>query len=229
MRATYIDGQRVFADGECYFDRVDCPVVNRFAAQQVSVEAFHVPDRGGLVRVIEAHDGQLATREAHLRPRAENGNLVSDIEQDILKIAVVNRYAAAAPAVGFVRGFGLKRGALTASVAHDSHNLLAVSASDAALCAAVNAVVHDHGGLAVASDQSIESMPLEIAGLMSRDGDAVVHRYAKLSAAARELGSTLSAPFMTLSFMALLVIPALKLSDHGLFDSHRFEPTSLYV
>jgi adenine deaminase len=229
VRATYVDGKAVFAEQQSRWERIDCPVVNRFAARPQSIEAFRVPDRGGLVRVIVACDGQLVTQEAHLRPHVDNGNLVADLGNDILKISVVNRYAAAPPAVGFVHGFGLKQGALAASVAHDSHNIVAVAADDTALCAAVNAVIRNHGGLAVARGETAESMALEIAGLMSRNGDAVARDYAKLNAAARALGSSLTAPFMTLSFMALLVIPALKLSDRGLFDGRKFEPTSLYV
>jgi adenine deaminase len=123
----------------------------------------------------------------------------------------------------------LKRGAIAASVAHDSHNIVAVGVEDAALCAAVNAVIGNRGGLAVVSGTSIEKLTLEVAGLMSRDGDAVAHRYAELDRAARGLGSPLTAPFMTLSFMALLVIPSLKISDRGLFDGSKFEPVSLFV
>jgi len=147
----------------------------------------------------------------------------------VLKITVVNRYAPAPPAIVFIRGFGLKHGAIAASVAHDSHNIVAVSVDDADLCAAVNAVIANRGGLAVVDGQFIETLPLEVAGLMSRDGDAVARGYARLDRAARNLGSPLTAPFMTLSFMALLVIPSLKISDRGLFDGQTFQPTSIYV
>jgi adenine deaminase len=229
VKQTYIDGRLVADDTGCKFDRVSIPAVNRFAATPQSPEAFRIPDRGGNVRVIQAFDGQLVTEERQLRPRADGPNLVSDIEQDILKITVVNRYTAAPPAVGFIRGFGLKKGALAASVAHDSHNIVAVGTTDDALCAAVNAVVAEKGGLAVVDDRGVHSLPLELAGLMSRDGEAVARGYSKLGAAARGLGSPLSAPFMTLSFMALLVIPALKLGDRGLFDGRAFQMTSLYV
>jgi adenine deaminase len=171
------------------------------------------------VRVIEALDGQLVTNELHLPTSAD----------DVLKISVVNRYADAPPAMGFIRGFGLKRGAIASSVAHDSHNVVAVGVTDDDLCAAVNALIDVKGGLAVADRGRVEVLPLEVAGLMSRDGDAVAAGYAKLDGLARSLGSQLSAPFMTLAFMALLVIPALKLSDRGLFDGRAFRFVPLEV
>ena len=137
--------------------------------------------------------------------------------RDLLKLAVVNRYERAAPpAVCFVRGFGLARGALAGSVAHDSHNVLAVGADDASLAAAVNAVVAQRGGLAAVDGDRVEVLPLPVAGLMSLDPvEEVAARYLELDAMAELMGSSLAAPFMTLSFMALLVIPSLKLSDRG--------------
>jgi adenine deaminase len=229
VRATYLDGRKVAEDGRALFDRGDARAANRFAVGPLSAEAFRLPSRGGLVRVIEARDGQLVTSEMHLPAPERDGELVSDVARDILALAVVNRYADAPPGLGFVHGFGLKRGAIAASVAHDSHNVVAVGTSARELCAAVNAVVAARGGLAVADGERVETLPLEVAGLMGRDGVAVAAGYAKLDALARRLGSPLAAPFMTLSFMALLVIPALKLSDRGLFDGTRFEFTSLYV
>ncbi len=229
VRQTYIDGRLVAEDGASRIERVPAPALNRFGATPKRVEDFHVPARGGRVRVIEALDGQLVTNELHLPAREEQGRLVADVARDILTIAVVNRYADAPPAVGFVRGFGLKRGAIASSIAHDSHNMVAVGTGDAEVCAAVNALIEVKGGLAVVDGGRPEVLPLEVAGLMSRDGDAVAAGYAKLDRLARELGSPLTAPFMTLSFMALLVIPALKLSDRGLFDGRAFRFTSLYV
>jgi adenine deaminase len=149
---------------------------------------------------------------------------VADPVRDVLKIAVVNRYARAAPvAVGFVRGFGLRAGALASSVAHDSHNIVAVGADDASLAAAVNLVIAHRGGISVAGGGRRAVLPLPIAGLMSdADGRSVARRYTALDARAKRLGSRLDAPFMTLSFMALLVIPDLKLSDRGLFSGSRW-------
>jgi adenine deaminase len=219
VRQTYIDGRLAAEDGHSRIERVPVLVLNRFGATPKRVEEFRVPDRGGRVRVIEALDGQLVTNELHLPPRAD----------DVLKIAMVNRYADAPPGLGFVRGFGLKRGAIASSVAHDSHNLVAVGTTDGDLCAAVNALIEAKGGLTVVDGGRVEVLPLEVAGLMSRDGDAVASSYAKLDCLARDLGSPLAAPFMTLSFMALLVIPALKLSDRGLFDGRAFRFVPLEV
>jgi adenine deaminase len=229
VRQTYIDGRLVADDGRPLMERVDVPIRNRIGATVKRVADFQLPARSGNVRVMQAHDGQLVTDELHLHGKVENGRLVSDPAIDVLKIAVVNRYADAPPAVAFVRGFGLKRGAIAASVAHDSHNVVAVGVTDEDLCAAVNAVVEAKGGLAVVDRSETDVLPLEIAGLMSRDGAAVAAGYARLDAKARGLGSPLTAPFMTLSFMALLVIPALKLSDRGLFDGRTFRFTTLDV
>ncbi len=161
--------------------------------------------------------GQLA------RPLNLVGHLVSDPARDILKIAVVNRYADAPPATGFIRNFGFQRGAIASSVAHDSHNILAVGVTDRDICNAVNLVVENRGGLAAVSEEFREVLPLPVAGLMSDgDGYTVAEQYSHLDRLAKGLGSKLGAPFMTLSFMALPVIPRLKLSDKGLFDAERF-------
>ncbi|HEY1030126.1 MAG TPA: adenine deaminase C-terminal domain-containing protein, partial [Flavipsychrobacter sp.] len=154
----------------------------------------------------------------------------SDVANDILKIAVVNRYTKDAPvATAFIKNFGLKKGALASTVAHDCHNIVAVGADDVAITAAVNALIESKGGIAVAEDaNTVLSMPLPIAGLMSaEDGHTVAAQYAALDAKAKELGTSLKAPFMTLSFMALLVIPSLKLSDKGLFDGKAFRFTDV--
>jgi adenine deaminase len=217
------------AHGRSLIDRVAAPALNRWGATVKRAEQFHIPSRGGLVRVIEALDGQLVTNELHLPAREEHGRLVADPAADVLKIAVVNRYADASPAVGFVRGFGLTRGAIASSVAHDSHNVVAVGTTDDDLCVAVNALIETKGGLAVADGGRTDVLSLEVAGLMSRDGEAVAAGYAHLGRLARELGSPLRAPFMTLAFMALLVIPALKLSDRGLFDGRAFRFVPLHV
>lgn len=218
---TWVGGHRLFGDGEVHMLRVADPAPNRFAARPVAPAAFAVRSRGGRLRVIVARDGQLVTDEAV--ESVASDVVEADSARDVLKITVVNRYADAPPAVAFIRGFGLKRGAIASSVAHDSHNVVAVGAKDDALAAAVNAVIRQQGGLAVADGDRVDSIALEVAGLMSRDGPAVAEGYARLDARAKSLGSTLAAPFMTLSFMALLVIPALKLSDRGLFDGRAFQ------
>ncbi len=174
--------------------------------------------------MIEACNGQLITRHRRLRAQVRAGQAVADPARDLLKIAVVNRYAPQAPvALGFVRGFGLRAGALASSVAHDSHNIVAVGVDDASLAAAVNLVIAQRGGLSVVGEGRRAVLPLPIAGLMSdRDGRTVARRYTALDARAKQLGSRLDAPFMTLSFMALLVIPDLKLSDRGLFSGSQW-------
>ena len=178
------------------------------------------------LRVIECFDGQLITARLDLPARIENGLIVPDLAADVLKLAVLNRYEPGVPpAVAFIRGFGLRGGALASSVGHDSHNITAVGGDDASLARAVNLVVQAKGGLAaVAADGREMLLPLPVAGLMSdQDGREVARAYAALDAFAKqELGSPLEAPFMTLSFMALLVIPSLKLSDKGLFDGEAF-------
>lgn len=229
VRQTYIDGRLVADDGQSRLERIAAPALNHWGASPKQLEQFRIPAGDGLVRVIGATDGELVTSELHLRPRQENGQLVADTANDILKLTVVNRYADAPPALGLIRGFGLKRGALASSVAHDSHNIVAVGTSDAELCAVVNAVIKAKGGLAVADGTNIDVLPLEVAGLMGRDGDAIAAGYARLDATARGLGTSLRAPFMTLAFMALLVIPSLKLSDKGLFDGRAFRLVPLYV
>ena len=158
-----------------------------------------------------------------------DGGIVSDVEHDILKMVVVNRYQPYTPAVAFIKGFGLKRGALASSVAHDSHNLVAVGATDSDILHAVNLLIEHTGGVTAYCSTEMVAVPLPVAGLMSNeDGYEVAQAYKNADALAKRLGSTLFAPFMTLAFMALLVIPELKLSDQGLFDVKQFALTSLY-
>ena len=226
--ATWLDGRQVSRDGKSLDDPLPVVPVNRFQAAPISTSDLKLPAVPGRLRVIEARDGELLTREIQVTPRVEAGCLVADPERDILRLLVLNRYQPAPPALAFVRGFGLRRGALASSVAHDSHNVVAVGADEAALCRAVNAVVEMGGGIAVADGDDVEVLPLPVAGLMSAgDGDRVAGDYARLTRLARALGSPLRSPFMTLSFMALLVIPELKLSDRGLFDGRDFRFTAL--
>jgi adenine deaminase len=230
VRQTYCWGRLVAERGQALLPTVPVEPLNRFAATERRVEDFQLPVRSATVRTIVAIDGQLVTLEGHVPAPTRNGLLTADVSRDILKLAVINRYAEAPPAIAFVQNFGLTRGALASSVAHDSHNIVAVGATDAELCAAVNAVIRAQGGIAVAAGQTIDILPLPIAGLMSPDdGYAVGAQYARLDARAKQLGSTLSAPFMTLAFMALLVIPDLKLSDRGLFSGQNWRFVSLEV
>jgi len=229
VRETYLRGRCVARDGQSLLPRQEVEIVNRFVPRVVRQEELRVPAEGEVVRVIEAYDGQLITGELQVPALVRDGEVVADPERDILKLVVVNRYREAPPAVAFVRGFGLRRGAIASSVAHDSHNVIAVGASDEELCRALNAVMECRGGLACAEGEQVRVLPLEIAGLMSaQEGYEVARQYTELDAAAKRLGSTLQAPFMTLSFMALLVIPALKLSDRGLFDGRAFQFVRLF-
>ncbi|MEA3434632.1 MAG: adenine deaminase C-terminal domain-containing protein, partial [Campylobacterota bacterium] len=176
------------------------------------------------VEVIQAIDHELITHEKLVKLRTVASQTVGDPEHDILKISVVNRYEDALPALTYVNGFGLKQGAIASSVAHDSHNIIAVGCSDEVIAKAVNLLIEHQGGICAVTDTQTWVLPLEIAGIMSvEDGFTVAREYEKLDRIVKEtLGSTLSAPFMTLSFMALLVIPELKLSDKGLFDGRSF-------
>lgn len=225
---TWVQGRLVAEAGRSLMQRVPVRPLNRFQARRITPEDLALPAGAGRLRVIQAYDNQLLTREALVAPRVEAGRIVPDPERDVLFLVVLNRYQEASPAVAFVRGFGLRRGALVSSVAHDSHNIVAVGASAEALCRAVNGLMDCGGGIALADGGALERLPLPVAGLMSdADGDAVAARYAELTRLAQALGSPLRAPFMTLSFMALLVIPELKLSDRGLFDGRSFSFTGL--
>jgi adenine deaminase len=176
--------------------------------------------------VIEAIDGQLVTNCILQSPKIEKDEIVSDPTRDLLKMVLVDRYNDGAAAVCFVKNFGLQRGAIASTVSHDSHNIIAVGANDHDLARSINALIEVKGGISVAShlDTTIEVLPLPIAGLMSdQDGYQVAEAYSRIDAAAKALGSKLTAPFMTLSFMALTVIPALKLGPDGLFDVNQFK------
>ncbi|RLJ67582.1 adenine deaminase [Sulfurisoma sediminicola] len=222
-RATWLRGVLAAQDGRCLLAPVPVVAANRWQARPIVPDDLRVEVEGAALRVIVATDGELVTREIHASPRRGDGRWLPDPAQDLLLLLVMNRYRPAPPALAFVRGFGLGRGALASSVAHDSHNLVAVGADLDDLLLAVNALVAAGGGIAVAGGGRVERLPLPVAGLMSdADGDTVAARYAELDALARGLGGKLRAPFMTLSFMALLVIPELKLSDRGLFDGRSF-------
>jgi adenine deaminase len=227
---TYIDGRLVAHHGLPCFEVQSVQPINKFLAKPRHPDDFVVNAKTDKIRVIEAWDGELTTTAATTDAKIDNGQAVADVEQDLLKITVVNRYGSGPPAVAFIRNVGLKRGAIASSVAHDSHNIVAVGANDADLCAAVNQVIDDQGGLAVVAEDELRSLPLPVAGLMSLEPlTSVSAAYMELDQFAKELGTPLRAPFMTLSFMALLVIPSLKLSDQGLFDVDRFEFVSLFV
>lgn len=229
---TYIGGELVAENGTTRIASVPVGPINHFNCRAKNPGDFAVPlfpqginsgRRSGIV-VIEALDGQLVTNKLMEDPLVENDRIIADTSRDILKLAVVNRYQDAPPAIAFIKNLGLRSGAIASSVAHDSHNIIAVGADDESICEAVNLLIEQQGGISVVGDRERLVLPLPVAGIMTTDdGYAVARKYAELDRAAKSLGSTLRAPFMTLSFMALLVIPHLKLSDKGLFDGDRFE------
>jgi adenine deaminase len=229
VQQTYLDGVLVAENGQCLVPAAPVTLVNNFHAQPVQADALAIaaPASQPLTPVIECFDGQLITARRDLALPAAEGYIQPDLAQDILKLVVLNRYTPAAPpAVAFIKGFGLKVGALASSVGHDSHNITAVGVDDESLARAINLVVAAQGGLAAVGPAGAEQvLPLPVAGLMSdRPGPEVAAAYSTLDDFAKiQLGSGLQAPFMTLSFMALLVIPSLKLSDKGLFDGDKFE------
>ena len=232
IHQTVINGEIVAENGRSRLPRNPPAIVNRFAATPRKPLDFSVPDKKRAVNIIDVIDGQLITKRSQETIAATLDQLTSNVDKDILKIAVVNRYEDRKPAVGFVRNFGLKRGAIAGSIAHDSHNIIAVGTNDEEICSAVNLIIANKGGIcAVCETENIkEILPLPIAGLMSdEDFETIANKYTQLDALAKKMGSTLHAPFMTLSFMALLVIPEIKLSDQGLFDGTRFEFMDLFV
>jgi len=230
IRKTYINGELVAEKGKSFFNTDMSQTPNIFKADQIDERDLVVPANRGQIQVLQAIDGQLITKKLIVKPKIENGNVVSDVENDNLKIVVLNRYKEATPAIGFVKGFGFKRGAIASTVAHDSHNIIAVGTNDKEIVEAINTLVESKGGISLVDGDSKYLLPLPVAGIMSNeDGNKVADKYKILNIEAKNLGSKLHAPYMTLSFMALLVIPELKLSDKGLFDGIKFEFTSLLV
>lgn len=227
---TYIDGELVFSKGISKIESVPFKILNNFNTNKKSISDFRVESNAKQIRVIEALEGELVTNELIENSLIENGNLVSNIRTDVLKMAVVNRYKNEKPAIAFIKNFGLKEGAIASSVGHDSHNVIAIGSTDEAICNAVNLLIETKGGICALSNSEKKVLPLPIAGIMSdQNGKTIGKEYALLDQMAKEMGSTLKAPYMTLSFMALLVIPSLKLSDKGLFNGSKFEFTSLEI
>lgn len=222
--STYIDGALVAKNGQTRIESRPPAVINNFHCRKKEIADFEYPVPPQYhALAIETLDGQLITNKYSFVPRIENGMIVSDPANDILKIAVVNRYHEAPVAIAFIKNFGLKAGALASSVAHDSHNIVAVGVDDDSICKAVNMIIAHQGGVSCINPGTELILPLPVAGLMSTgDGYKVAQQYSLIDQAAKNAGSTLASPFMSLSFMALLVIPHLKLSDKGLFDSDSF-------
>ena len=231
---TYINGELVAENGKSLLPDVKVDAINNFVAEKVTADDFKVIDEGKDINIIGVINGELLTEKIIAKTQSHKVQsssfyLVSDIENDILKIAVINRYEKKKPAVAFIKGFGLKRGALASSVAHDSHNIIVIGCDDESMAKAANMIIENKGGFAVCSDEIKKCLPLPVAGIMTND-DAfkVADDYLEIRDLAKSLGSPLSDPFMTMEFMALLVIPKLKLSDKGLFDCEKFELIPLF-
>ena len=227
---TFIDGVLVAENGKSLIKQVNFEILNNFNVKNKIPEDFEFHSSSDSIKVIEALDGALVTNEIETESLIKDGNLISNTRNDILKFTVVNRYKNSTPSVAFIKNFGLKEGAIASSVAHDSHNIIAVGTSDSMLCKAVNLLIENKGGICAVHKNMSKIVALPVAGIMSdQPAEKIGKAYAELDRTAKEMGSKLSAPFMTLSFMSLLVIPHLKLSDKGLFNANSFEFCSLEV
>lgn len=230
VEETYISGVKVASFGKPLINSSNVERVNRFVQTKIIPDDILVKskDGAGKVKVIGAMDGQIITKNLSFELPVNNGIVESDPTQDVLKIVVVNRYEKAPPAVGFINGFGLKNGALASSVAHDSHNIIAIGTDDDLIIRAIETIMKSKGGLCAVDKNKILLVDLPVAGIMSdQPVDVVADNYMKVDSFAKKMGSSLAAPFMTLSFMALLVIPELKLGDKGLFDGLSFSFTEI--
>jgi adenine deaminase len=229
VQETYINGTKVFADGEVLFSYDEGNAINKFNCQIINEHDIKVKNNNGDIRMIIATDGQLLTREA----RVSSGSsefVTPDINCDILKIVVKDRYRDLPASVGFIRGFGLKEGAFASSIAHDSHNIISIGTNDKDIVSSINEIIKLQGGLSVSSGKKINSLQLNIGGIVTtRTCKEIAVEYDKLNQLVTSIGCTMKAPFMTLSFMALLVIPDLKIGDQGLFDVKKFERVPLFV
>ncbi len=226
---TYIDGLLVAKDGNSLIEPVQASAINQFNANPITLEDLALssndyPSKDGLVPVIHAIDGQLITNLVWTKPTLKEDKIVADIENDLLKVVVYNRYYASKPKIGLIQSFGFKSGAIASTVAHDSHNIIAVGADDESLLKAINLVVQEQGGISCVVENESKVIGLPVAGLMSiADPYQVANDYISIDKMAKSLGTQLQSPFMTLSFMALLVIPHIKMSDLGLFDGDQFK------
>lgn len=230
--STYIKGVKIAEAGAHLLPIHQERIINHFNCQPIQPEQIKVKEQiGKRLRVITVIDGELVTGMTNEVASINDGNAVADPERDLLKMVVINRYNPSPPAIAFVKGMQLQRGAIASSVAHDSHNVVVVGTDDESICKVANAVIAAQGGIAAGRDEYLEVLPLPVAGIMTNErGPKVAARYSEISGfAKRKLRCGLEAPFMTLSFLALLVIPKLKLSDRGLFDGEQFDFVDLWI
>jgi adenine deaminase len=225
---TWIKGTKVYDNGKVLFDYKKGESINKFNCSGIKPVDIKIVRKGEKALAIEAFDGELLTKKV-IFETGRNTIVDVNIPEDILKIVVKDRYNDGTPAIGFIKGFGLKNGAFASSVAHDSHNIICIGTNDNDIVAAINEIVKKKGGLSVSAEGRISSLELNIAGIMSdKTCEEVAGSYEKLSDLVRSMGCRLKAPFMTLSFMALLVIPELKIGDRGLFDVNKFRLVDLF-
>jgi adenine deaminase len=229
VHETWIKGEKVFADGKILFSYDAGSGINKFNCRSIKEHDIKIKSNNGDIRIIIATDGELLTRETRIT-FGSSEYINPDINRDILKIVVKDRYKDLPPAVGFIKGFGLKRGAFASCIAHDSHNIISIGTNDKDIVTSINEIIRLHGGLAVSSGKTVNSLELNIGGIMTtRSCNEIALDYDNLNQLVNSFGCTMKAPFMTLSFMALLVIPDLKIGDQGLFDVNKFELVSLFV
>jgi adenine deaminase len=224
IKSTYIRGEKVSENGKLTYPRyIPTELINQFNAEKITEDQLRVIPTGDSLNVILVDDGQLFTHSGKMEQKIENGNVISDIENDVLKIVVYNRYQPSVPAIGFIKNIGLKKGALASTVSHDSHNIVSGGTSDKEIASAINQIIESKGGILACVNERTCLLPLPVGGTMSDvEGSIISKQYEEIDAMAKELGSKLKAPFMTLAFMSLLVIPKLKLSDKGLFNGQSF-------
>ena len=229
VTTTYINGLMVAEKGESYIAPIKEKTINQFdaafiLATKLKMYTKDYPNQNGLIPVIEAIDGQLITNCIWMSPTEKEDCLVTNTQSDVLKMVVYNRYKSAPPSIAFIKNFGFTHGAIASTVAHDSHNIIAIGVDDESITTAINSVIQEKGGVSCVNKTETKILPLPVAGLMSTaDPYEVAEQYTIIDAMSKALGSQLGSPFMTLSFMALLVIPHLKLSDQGLFDGDQFK------
>ena len=227
---TWINGRKVFDGKNTLFESPAVSPLNKFYATPVKPDDIRVTKKAGKIRVIDAIDGELVTGIYEWEIEKSGGILQPNTDKDILKIVVKDRYKDSDPSVAFIKGFGLKEGAFASSIAHDSHNIIAIGADDRSICRAVNRVIEMTGGLVVCDQDKCTEIALEIGGIMSDvPCGTMAEKYEGLTDIVKHMGCKLKSPFMTLSFMSLLVIPELKLGDRGLFDVNKFEFVDLYM
>lgn len=227
--STFVNGQLVAENGKTHIKSVDEKIVNNFNCSYITKNQIKLNAESKYIKVIEVEDGQLITKEYKTQAKTNSGNVISDVQNDVLKLVVVNRYFDAPPAIAFIKNVGLKQGALASSVAHDSHNIIACGTNDTDLVNAINLVIKEKGGVSLTNGDEKKVVGLPVAGLMTnQNGYDIANEYEQLDLRSKELGVTLQAPYMTLSFCALLVIPELKLSDKGLFNGNKFVFTSVF-